>query len=104
MSLLNFGLILLIPALIILIGSIVMALPDLYREDDYLEDDCLDDEDDIKELNKLKWIYFLLKYSLLTLCLSSYIFALDFYFKEMYILTLFLILAPIWVLWDYYRD
>lgn len=93
MDLLNLGLIVLIPSLIVLIISIMVVLPEMYNDDWYYDDDI--------ETRKDKIIAKCFKYSLIACCLSSYIFALGFYLIGAYWLSLLCIFAPIYVFWDY---
>ena len=95
MDLLNFGLIVLIPSLIVLIISVMVVLPEMYNDDWYYDDD------EYIETRKDKVIANCFKYSLIACCLSAYIFALDFYLKGAYWLSLLCVFAPIYVFWDY---
>ena len=95
MDLFNFGLIVLITSLIVLIISVIVVLPEMYNDDWYY------DEDEYIETRKDKVIANCFKYSLIACCLSSYVFALDFYLKGAYWLFLLCIFGPIYVFWDY---
>lgn len=87
------GLIILIPALFIMIICLLFIIPEVYSEEWHFEDE---ETPTLKE----KLIEYCFKLSLYACCFSAYIFALAFYFKAFYLLSIFLALAPIWVFWD----
>lgn len=96
MNLFDIGLSILIPSIITLIILAIIILPAMYREDwDY--------DDDYIETPKDKFVFNCLRCSLATCCLSSYIFAYDFYVKEAYWLSLLCFMGPIYVFWDYWK-
>lgn len=87
------GLIILIPALFIMIICLLFIIPEVYSEEWHFEDE---ETPTLKE----KLIEYCFKLSLYACCFSAYIFALAFYFKAFYLLSILLALAPIWVFWD----
>lgn len=94
-DLIKIGLIILIPALFIMIICLLFIIPDVYSEEWHFED-----EETLPPTPKEKLIEYCFKLSLYACCFSAYIFAFAFYFKTFYLLSIFLALAPIWVLWD----
>ncbi|MFW1858634.1 hypothetical protein A7P53_02395 [Acinetobacter defluvii] len=98
-DLINLGLFILVPALASLFICIFFFISQVYNEDFYVEDDERTPQTPIE-----KFFDRTFKFSFIACCLSAFIFAIAMYFKTFYLLTIFLILAPLWLLWGYFKS
>ena len=98
-KLINLGLFILVPALSIMFICLLFVIPQLYNDDWYFDDD---EDQPLTQKEKLLNIAF--KSSLSTCCFSAFIFAFAMYMKGFYLLSIFLIVAPIWILWGFFKD
>lgn len=95
----NLGLCILVPALSSLFICLLFFISQVYNEDWYFEDDAEPPQTQME-----KFMDKAFKFSLVACCLSAFIFALAMYFKAFYLLSIFLVLAPLWILWGYFKS
>ncbi|TCM67523.1 hypothetical protein EC844_10837 [Acinetobacter calcoaceticus] len=76
-----------------------MIFSEMYKHDNDFEQDY-----DFPKTRKEKIIWAGFKYSAVALCIAGGLLIIDSYLKGMYLLTLFLILAAIWIYWSYKKD
>ncbi len=98
-QLIDFGLFILVPALSIMFICLLFVIPQLYNDDWYFDDD---EYPPLTQKDKLLNITF--KSSLSACCFSAFIFALAMYLKGFFLLAIFLTIAPIWILWGFFKD
>ncbi|TCM67519.1 hypothetical protein EC844_10833 [Acinetobacter calcoaceticus] len=98
MDLLNLALWIFIPAFIIMMICVLISWPEIYNDDWYFDDE----EPELTQKDILINAGF--KYSLIAVCISGGIFALDFYLKSLYLFTIFLMLAVIWGYWGFIKN
>lgn len=89
----QFALVLIIPSLSVMIICLILILPEIYREDWYIDEPELPTTKD----KIIEWSF---KASLLVTIIGLYIIALDSYLKGFYLMTALMLLAPVWIFWD----